>query len=177
MIRLYVAASLDGYIADADGGVAWLDRFNTPEVAESYERFTEQIGTMIIGRKSFEQALTFGDWLYGAMRTYVLTSQPLVDPPDNVEPISAAQLPALIENLRDAELDTWLMGGGQTVKTFFDLKAVDEIELYVIPLVLGDGIPLFPTGCAANSMRLEETAELPRGMAMLRYRLTDSPDV
>ena len=131
---------------------------------------------MVIGRTSYEQALTFGDWIYGSMRTYVLTSRPLTDPPENVEPITIEQLPGLIESLRDAELDTWLMGGGQTVRTFLDLNAIDEIELYVIPVVLGGGIPLFPEGTSIDSLRLEETREMAQGMVMLRYRPVEATD-
>ena len=51
MIRLYVAASLDGFIADADGGVGWLDPFNSPDTTASYESFIAQIGTIVMGRR------------------------------------------------------------------------------------------------------------------------------
>jgi len=175
MIRLYVAASLDGFIADSDGGVGWLDPFDSPDTTASYEAFIAQIGTIVMGRTTFDQVLTFGEWPYAGQRTLVLTSRPLSNPPPDTEALSMSALPDAIPGLRAESRDVWLVGGGQTVRAFLDLGAIDEIELYVMPVILGAGLPLFPSGgelagLKSVGLRLEEMRPLAGGMAMLRYR-------
>jgi dihydrofolate reductase len=170
MIRLYVAASLDGYIAEADGGVGWLDAFMTPDAASSYERFLDDIGTIVMGRSTYEQVLTFGEWAYGDRRTVVLTSAELTNGPTGTETVSLDALPDLLAQLAEEERDVWLMGGGQTVRAFLDLDAIDEIELYLIPTLLGSGLRLFPRGTAVSRLQLAEVQQLSEGMVMLRYR-------
>lgn len=147
LLRVYIAASVDGYIADADGGVAWLDPYFTEEV--DFAGFSATIGATVMGRRTFDQALTFEQWQPPSERTVVLTHRPLDNAPDGVEPF-AGDVRQLADELRHqmAEVgkDVWLMGGGECIRPFHEAGLVDRWELYVIPVLLGAGIPLFPAG-------------------------------
>jgi len=147
LFRVYIALSVDGYIADADGGVAWLDPYFTPDI--DFNAFTATIGATIMGRRTFEQALTFGEWKPASARTIVLTHRPIDNPPPGVETF-AGDVEELAEDLRHdmARLgkDVWLMGGGESIRPFAEAELVDRWELFVIPVLLGDGVPLFPAG-------------------------------
>src|SRR5271155_1980652 len=74
-LRVYVATSADGFIADRKGGVGWLDPYHSPETG--FERFFTKIETLVFGRKTFDQVLTFGEWPYEKKRVIVQTRRPL----------------------------------------------------------------------------------------------------
>ena len=87
LIRVYIAQSLDGYIARPDGGIDWLRPFD--DVDYGYAAFIREIATVVMGRKSYDLARSFGDWPYPTARSLVITSRPLEDAPANVTRISA----------------------------------------------------------------------------------------
>ncbi len=111
-IRLYVATSLDGRVADGEGGVGWLDDFDTPEHSASYTAFTKNIETIVMGRTTFDQVLTFGTWPYAGMRTLVVTSRPIKQPPPDTgrppdtDTVGLEQFDRVIEELRARDRDT-----------------------------------------------------------------------
>ena len=75
-IKLYIACSLDGFIARENGSIDWLTEYeNSPETDYGYSEFYASIGTVLMGRKTYEQVLGFGDWPYGEKKTYVFTRQ------------------------------------------------------------------------------------------------------
>jgi dihydrofolate reductase len=147
LFRVYIALSVDGYIADAQGGVAWLDPYFSEEI--DFDAFTATIGATIMGRRTYDQALTFAEWQPPSGRTIVLTHRPLEDAPPGVESF-AGDVRSLAETLRHemaaAGKDVWLMGGGECIRPFHEAGLVDRWELYVIPVLLGAGIRLFPAG-------------------------------
>ena len=139
--RVYIASSVDGFVATADGGVKWLDAFHDPE-GYDYDRFIRQIDAIVIGRATFDQVLGSGPWPYEGRHTYVLTSRPIDNPP----PLTVAwrdDAAKLVERLRGMALqgDVWLLGGPKSIGAFRELDAVDTYEVYVMPLLLGAGIP------------------------------------
>ena len=98
-LRVYIAVSMDGYVASSDGSVAGLDSFQ----GEGYDDFIQQIDAIVIGRTTSEQALGFGDWPYKGKNNFVLTSRPIESLPPQTIPWhdSAAKL---IEHLRSMSL-------------------------------------------------------------------------
>ena len=82
-VVLYIAASLDGYIATEDGGVGWLDKFNASGEDYGYSAFQDSIGAVIMGGKTYRQALGFGEWMYKNIPSYIVTSQPLAEHPND----------------------------------------------------------------------------------------------
>ncbi|MBP7063556.1 dihydrofolate reductase family protein [Ferrovibrio sp.] len=167
MIRCYIAMSLDGYIAAPDGGVDWLKPFEDHDYG--YEAFMAEIGTVVMGRHSYEQVLGFGDWPYKGKSTLVVTSRPLADAPEAVA-ARPADFTALAAELRQLPGDSWLVGGQQCLEGFQSIGSVGRLELFLVPVTLGSGIPLFKPGAKPqNRLRLALSTPYPNGVVKLVY--------
>ena len=167
MIRVYIAQSLDGYIARADGNIDWLRPFD--DVDYGYGAFIRDIGTVVIGRKSYDVARSFGDWPYKTMRSLVVASSPLDDPPPNVTRVGT-DIARLTTALRAAgDKDVWVMGGAMTINAFLAADAIDRIDLFTLPLLLGDGIRLFDPNRPEMPLRLLSSQIFDKGLARLSY--------
>ena len=129
-----------------------------------------EIGSIVMGRLTYEQIRGFGDWPYPGKRTLVLSSRPVADPPDGVARKNG-DLSALIAGLRLAGLsgDVWVLGGAQVINGFLDQGAIDRIELFVIPVTLGDGITLFERPDALSALSLTGEARHPLGVVKRTY--------
>ena len=165
-IRLYFATSLDGFIADAAGGVDWLHPYNTPEA--KYAEFLAEIRTVVLGRATYEQARGFGPWEYPGKRGIVWTSRALEDPPEDVERYDGVA-PELARRLRALDDgDVWIVGGAKAQAALLAAGAVDLIDVFVVPLVLGAGIPMF-ADASSSALQLVESGALRNGLVHLRY--------
>lgn len=141
---VYVARSLDGFIARADGAVDWLGE---PEGDEDYgwAEFLATIDAIIMGRVTFEQVLTFGAWPYEGTPLTVLSTtidtvpEHLVGKAD----VSALEPSALLRQLANKGCRRVYVDGGRTVQTFLSADLIDEMVLTTLPVLIGDGIPLF----------------------------------
>jgi dihydrofolate reductase len=171
--RLYVAVSVDGYIATPDGGVAWLESFTSDY---GYDAFFASIGQLVMGRATYDQVRELGAWPYEGKPTYVLSSRAITDAPPGVERWPWG-VPKLCEQLRAKESgDVWIVGGGKTVRGFLEAGTLDEVELYVMPRLLGDGIRLFEAAESFFTLNMVDTHAYPDGVVRLRYR-TAGPEV
>jgi dihydrofolate reductase len=164
--HVYIAASLDGRIADGDGSVAWLEPY--PGEAYGYEAFIADIGTVVMGRTSYEQALAFGAWPYPAQRSIVLTHRPARAPEGAEVEFRAGDVAELAEALALEPRDIWIMGGGDVIRQFLDAGWVDVLEVFVVPVLLGAGPPLFPDG-ASHGLELVSAEALAGGVVRLVY--------
>ena len=145
MYRAYLAISADGNIADRDGGVGWIKRFDGLELG-----FTDFLGAMrgiVMGRTTYDQVLTFGKWPYAGKDVVVVTTHALEDPPEGVRAYSGA-IADLPESL-PTEGDVWVLGGGMLVSAMLAEGLIDRLELFVMPVILGGGVPLI-TGEAGD---------------------------
>lgn len=164
---LYIATSLDGYIATPEGGVGWLEGYE--DSLAGYDEFIATIGGAAMGRETYEFAARH-DWPYKVMPVGVLTGRPIEAPPPGVfaHPGPASEL--LTTLLRRTDKDIWLLGGGRTIRAFLDANLVDEARIFVIPVLLGDGVPLFPTGRhAIQPLELTGVEAFESGVVELRY--------
>ncbi len=144
-VKLYIACSLDGFIAREDGSIDWLTEYeNNPETDYGYSEFYTSIGTVLMGRKTYEQVLGFGEWPYGERKAYVFTRQkePLRRE-KNVEFVSGDIVEFVRQLREDTDQDIWLVGGSQLVKAFLKENLVRDLIIFVVPIILGGGIPLF----------------------------------
>jgi dihydrofolate reductase len=167
---LYIAASLDGFIATPDGGVGWLEPYEAEDYG--YEAFYQTIGSVVMGRVTYEQVRGFGEWPYAHKQTLVLSHSPrdLVDPPPDTRRYDGP-LGELFESLRrEARGDVWLVGGGQTIQACLAEGCLDEIILFLMPVLLGKGIPLFPGNTPPQSLELEALQAYANGVVKLVYR-------
>lgn len=172
LFRVSLAVSLDGYIASPDGGVKWLDPFFTPEI--DFGGFMRTIGITVWGRKTFDLALNMGTALADGGPAVVLTHRQLPKrTPKRVEAFEG-DVGELAARLR-AELagtgkDVWLGGGGLSLVPFHETGLVDRWELSVIPCLLGEGIPLFPSHRESlRALNLVRTKSLSNGIVSLDY--------
>ncbi len=136
-VLVYIASSLDGYIARENGGVDWL-----PETAESgYDAFYNSIDTVIMGKTTYDQVLTFGEYPYKDKKSFVFTSS-AQNKDENIEFVSDVEK-FVKDGFPGAGKNIWLVGGAQIIASFLNQKAVNEIIISVIPVLLGKGMPLF----------------------------------
>ena len=137
----YVAVSLDGYIAAADGSVSFLEPFGTDEYG--FHDFFDSVDAVVMGSTTYEQILGFG-WPYGDTPGLVLTTRDLSTPEGPT--ISFSQEPtghAIRDYAGAFEQRVWVVGGGKVITEGLREGAVDVLEMYVMPVALGSGMPLF----------------------------------
>lgn len=174
-VVLYAAASVDGYLAPPDGSVAWLDDYAAAGDL-GYEEFIDDVGSLVVGRVTFEQVLGFGEWPYGTRPTAVLSSRTDASAaglPHGVRRSSGSDLPGLIQQLQteSGSGSTWVLGGGATHRTFLAAGLVTDIWIHVMPVLLGEGIAMFPAPSPHNRLQLLETRSYDAGVTLLRYRV------
>ncbi len=163
-VILFIATSLDGYIAGPAGEIDWL--FHDADYG--YTAFFDSVEVLVMGRKTYELSLSFGEWPYGDKPAYVFTRQA---PPDDPRVrFVAGDAAGLIAGLRArATGNIWLVGGGALVSTFLQAGLIDEFVISVHPLLLGAGIPLFDPGAPRLGLRLTGVTPFASGLVQLRY--------
>jgi len=168
----YIAASLDGYIAEPEESLDWLTQRTDLELGEfDYNLLIKRIRTVVMGRSTYDWlARQDMAWPYAEQRSIVVTSRPLPDP---VAPIEIrADVDTLITELRALDDgDVWMLGGGQLQMALIERNALDELEVYVISQLLGGGAPLFPPTGFRRSLKLLSAHQLGAGGARLHYSL------
>lgn len=168
----YVAASMDGYIATPDGAVDWLAPFHTAGEDHGYASFLATLGGIVMGRRTYDQVRGFGPWPYTAIDCRVVTSRPLAATPERVAPVTTP-----IEAVAGwADRRVWLVGGTALLDGFRAARLVTEYHVFVMPVLLGAGVPLFRPGPAA-SLRLVSANSLSSGVVECRYRVVDSEPI
>lgn len=168
-IRHYVAMSLDGFVATDNGKVDFLDPFHHLDLG--YPEFSRQIGTLVMGRRTYDQVRGFGAWPYAGKNTVVLTRSALdADPPEGVEAYRG-DLADLLPPLREAvDGDIWVVGGPMTARAFLDRNALDEVEVLIVPVVLGRGLSLFAGQEVHRKLELVLVEAKDGGVVRLLYR-------
>jgi dihydrofolate reductase len=145
---VYIATSLDGFIARKDGGLDWLDdaNANVPDDEDlGYQAFMESVDTLVMGRKTYAKVLSFGQWPYGKTPVIVLSHKQMSFPTDIPDTVtcSSEKPSALLERLAAEGVEHVYVDGGATIQGFLAEGLVDDITLTVIPILLGEGIKLF----------------------------------
>jgi dihydrofolate reductase len=149
---VFVATSLDGFIARRDGSIDWLEEANAmvPEGEDcGFQAFMDTVDALIMGRRTYEQVLSSGEWPYGATPVLVLSRNPL-SLPSHLRDLAthSSETPrALLERLLKQGIEHVYVDGGNTIQGFLAKDLIDHITITTIPVILGDGIPLFaPAG-------------------------------
>ena len=153
---VYVATSLDGYIATSDGGVEWLDEIPNPEGNDyGYFEFMSGIDALVMGRHTYEKVLSFGvAWPYDKLVFVLSTSLERVpaEYEGKVE-ILKGEPKEVVAEIHRRGYENLYVDGGRTVQSFLDEDLIDEMILTRVPILLGGGIPLF--GELAEPLRFE----------------------
>lgn len=166
-VILYIATSVDGFIARKDGDVDWL----VPDTTYDFKEFDATIDTVIMGYKTYEKSLTFGEDVFKGKKYYVYTKNHLDKSDPRVE-FTDEDISVFIDKLKALPgKDIWLMGGGGLTSAFLQAGAVDELMLFIFPRILASGIPLFTEAYPELEVKLVDTNAYPSGLVELRYEL------
>ncbi len=170
-VILYIAMSLDGYIADKNGGVSWLNGqdVNDQEM-NSYSEFIRGIDTVIMGWKTYHQITTElspDEWAYKGMKSYVITHNRF----QSTEEIECynEDMYSLLRTLKNQEgKNIWICGGANIVNQLIKSNLIDRYHITIIPTILGSGIPLFEVSNPEIPLKLISTKSY-NGMTDLVY--------
>ena len=185
--QYYCASTLDGYIAESDDTIDWLLKYRgsfegegVEPIKGSYDRYYEGVGALVMGSVTYEFVLAHeakgGKWPYKRKPTWVLSSRDLPRPAG--EEVDIRIVNAKVRDLHDemsaaaGELNLWVVGGGNVASQFADAGLLDELLVTVVPVVLGEGKPLFDRRLPGGPMQLAGTRSFDSGMVELRYEIS-----
>jgi dihydrofolate reductase len=168
---VFIATSLDGFIARHDGSLDWLPAGGGEP--HGYDEFIDTVDALVIGRKTFETASSFDPWPYGGKPVIVLTSRPegFVAPADSVCEAMAASPREVVTRLAERGMKHLYVDGGVTIRRFLEAGLIQRVIITRVPVLLGSGIPLF--GPLARDIRLEHivTQSYASGLVQSEYTI------
>ncbi len=170
-VRYVVAMSLDGYIAGPGDDYDWIPM----DPAIDFEALFEPFDTVLVGRRSYEVVRAQGQPIgMPGMKTYVFSTSGLDpgDPDVEVRDDAMATVAALRE---EPGKDIWLFGGGVLFGALLEADLVDTVEVAVVPILLGDGVPMLPPPARRVRLTLTERETYPSGIVSLVYEVTGEP--
>ncbi|MFA6801491.1 MAG: dihydrofolate reductase family protein [Acholeplasmataceae bacterium] len=169
-IKLYIAMTIDGYIASLDGHIDFLNDYGKDGLDYGYAKFLETIGTVILGRKTYDQVIGFSsNYPYEKQTSYVLTTSK--NNPKINHIIFKNNIDDIISDIKDKQgKDIFLVGGAKTIKIMMDKNLIDEIHLSIIPKTLGEGIPCFLKHQNLSTYQVLDTNTYKDGIVQIIYR-------
>jgi dihydrofolate reductase len=170
-VILYIAMSLDGYIAKQDDDISFLSAVEQKGQDYGYAEFVKTIDTVIWGRKTYDKVLSFGiPYPYPDKKIIVLTRSPKPDK-RNVT-FYSGDLKELIDNLNKQNgRNIYIDGGAEIVNELLKLNLIDEMIISVIPVLLGSGITLFQQNRSENVLALINSTQYEKGLVQLHYQV------
>ena len=169
-IIAYLATSADGFIARPDGDVSWLDR---PRPADEYgmPAFLRSVDTLIMGRITWEVGQKLGGTVVDGKRNIILSrTMPFhAAPGAMIENIDAADLAKRLRSEKGKNI--WVMGGAQVFGEFVDAGELDDIIIHVIPVLIGEGIPLLDPVPRQSELKLKSSRRFADGVVRLHYEI------
>jgi len=182
-IIVHIATSADGFIARKDGGIDWLNRPAPKGVDYNLAAFYKSIDTILYGRKTYDVAVGFVEKgmqipTDEGVRNYVFSRR---RSPKKILPgfeFVKEPIKKFTKRLRAQKgKNIWMMGGGGIIAAFLDAGEIDEFVISVIPVFIGEGIPLIGLGHRTVSLKLVSTKKFSDGVVQLHYQVTRSPNV
>ena len=180
---VYIATSVDGFIARKDGGLDWLPGAartagDEDEIALEdfgFQEFLDTVDVLVMGRNTYEAVLGFGQWPYGSKRVIVLSSKPIQIGEDQAGTVEwrSCSPPDLVKELSESGVEHIYVDGGKTIQGFIEAGLIQEITITKIPVIIGRGIPLF--GPLSTDIRLAhiETRSFANGLVQSKYRVIE----
>lgn len=172
--HVFIAVSLDGYIARPDGDIDWL--MDVPDAGEDhgYDAFVDTVDGHVIGRHTYQKVLTFGDWHYKKpviVPTRALTNADLPDHLAGRVTFTAEEPEQLMRRLASEGWRHAYVDGGQLIQSFLRAGLIHEIQITHVPILLGSGIPLFGALDRDVKLRHLETKAYPSGLVDSKYEV------
>jgi dihydrofolate reductase len=171
-VIVHIATSADGYIARPHGDLGWLTSRPKPEGFYGMSAFMKSIDTKLLGRKTYEVSRRMGATFDSKSRSVVFSRHPPpADAPSGAEFVNGAIGPFVSRLREHPGKDIWLMGGGELIASFLDEHAIDEFVISVVPVFLGDGIPLIARRHRHVPLDLQSVERFEDGVVQLHYRV------
>ena len=169
-VIVHIAASADGFIARPDGDLEWLTSRPAPKGFYGMNAFMRTIDTKVLGRKTYEASLRMGAKFDSKSRAIVFSRQARpADAPSGVEFVNGA-ISAFVSRLREYPgKNIWLMGGGDLIASFLDEQAIDEFVVSVVPVFIGDGVPLIARRHRHVPLKLHSIERFEDGVVQMHY--------
>jgi dihydrofolate reductase len=170
-IKLYIATSIDGYIASSDGRIDWLTEFPNPDNLDyGYTEFLQSIDTTLMGNTTYKQLVKLGiPWPYPNKRNFVFTRNTELQNNENISFVSG-NIISFVEDLKRQEgKDIWLIGGSQVNTAILNAGLLDEYILSIIPVILGKGISLFDAESHETRISFKDSVSYKTGVVQLNY--------
>jgi dihydrofolate reductase len=170
-IKLYIAISLNGKIAGADGSVDWLENIPNPAKTDyGYAGFFDSVDTTIQGYNTYNQVIGWGiDFPYKGKKNYVLTKKQNVKNTEFVEFITENHAEFIKRLKEEKGRDIWLIGGSKANTLVLNAGLLDEIIVFVMPVILSGGIELFDAFPAETQLKLLESKSYSSGVVEMKY--------
>jgi len=171
-IKLYIAVSLDGYIARPDGNLDWLTKYPMPTGTEyGYKDLMDSIDTIIMGGKTYRAVLDMDfEWPYSDKACYIVSHRNTnLTPTKNVKFITENVVETVKALKQQDGKDIWLVGGGQVITLLLNHDLVDEMQICYIPVILGNGIPLFPNQPKESTWKFAGSEAYDSGIVKITY--------
>lgn len=172
--HVFIAASLDGYIAKSDGGIDWLLSRDDPSEDHGYNDFIKDIDGLIMGRGTFEKALIFDPWPYAIPVVVMSKSIKQEDLPTRLQERVRIVNLAPTQLMKDLEMKGWrkvYVDGGQVVQSFLREKLIADMVITTVPVLLGGGRPLFGALTEEVSLKHLKTKVFPSGLVQSSYKV------
>lgn len=163
----YIAESLDGYVATKDKSVAWLDKFNDPSVDYGYDEFLKGIDTVVQGNTTYQQFKP----KYKGKSSYVFTRSPEKYSEEGINFVKGSPKEFVNSLDEESHKNIWLVGGPNLASGFFNEGQVNEMIIYTMPVLLGDGIKLFDHIEKLPELELISSRSLKNGVVEMKYRI------
>ncbi len=170
-LALFIAASVDGYIAGPNDDLSFLSVVEQEGEDYGYAEFTKDVDTVILGRKTYDKVMSMGiQFPYADKKTYIITRTP--QPTQGLINFYTGDLKTLVDELKQQDGKTiFCDGGAQVIHLLLQHNLIDEITLSVIPVLLGDGIRLFNNGFNMQRLSLISANSYPKGLVQMHYKL------
>jgi dihydrofolate reductase len=171
---VYIACSMDGFIAKIDGNIDWLLEIpNESNNDYGFGEFMERVDGIIMGRNTFEKVLEIqpNEWRYS--KTVFVLSNTLKNIPERLKSkveIINGDLTIILEELKERNINNLYVDGGKTIQSFLKHDLIDEMIITTIPIILGNGMPLFGVLNKEIKFYIEKTEYIDRNIAMNYYK-------
>ncbi len=174
-VRVFIACSLDGFIAGEDDDLSWLPHPEPGGEDYGYGEHMAQTAAILMGRRSYDVISAFdGEWPYGDTPVFVATSRPLEPAAPTVQAVAGHSAADLIAAVQAQVGDGGIyVDGGALIRSLLDAGLVDELTVTLIPVILGRGLPLFAGAAVRHQLELLGSDDYENGFVQVRYRVVD----
>jgi len=176
MATVYIATSVDGFIARENGSVDWLNSVeNASDEDYGYQDFMDSVNALVMGRNSYEMILSFGSWPYGDKPVVVLSSEGVEIPKNLSKTVTtmSASPSEVVRRLSERGYKHLYIDGGSTIQNFIRDGLIRQLIITRVPILIGNGISLFGTIPHDIRLRHLETLQFDNGLVQDKYEILD----